>query len=52
MTSAHAVCAFVLRYVVVNVFATRRQLGVCKDVGSGNGKCCGGGTLPTPCDKR
>ena len=50
MTWAHAV----LRYAVVNAqlagncdFA-RRPL-VC---GSGNGKCCGGGTLPTPRDKR
>ena len=55
MTWTHAVRAFVLRYAVVNVFATCRQLGLCKETtrcGNGNGKCCGGGTLPTPYDKK
>ena len=31
MTWVLAVCAFVLRYTVVNAFATCRQLGLCKE---------------------
>ena len=31
MTWAYAVRAFVLRYAVVNVFATCQQLGLCKE---------------------
>ena len=34
MTWAHAVRAFVLRYAVVNVFATCRQWGLCKETTS------------------
>ena len=34
MTWAHAVRAFVLRYAVVNAFATCRQLGLCKETTS------------------
>ena len=34
MTWAHTVRAFVLRYAVVNAFATCRQLGLCKETTS------------------